>query len=100
VTAEKKSEAELREIVLRVLGEVAPDADIAALQPDEDFRQRLDIDSMDHLNFIVGLNEATGIEIPERDYGKLGTVQGAVTYLATRLRSGVVSPRFSHCKSR
>jgi len=87
VTAEKKSEAELREIVLRILGEVAPDADTAALEPDDDLRQRLDIDSMDHLNFVIGLHEATGIDIPERDYGKLTTVRSAVAYLGARSKS-------------
>jgi acyl carrier protein len=87
VTTDKKREADLREIVLRVLGEVAPDADTAALEPDDDFRQRLDLDSMDHLNFVVGLHEATGIDIPERDYGKLTTVRGAVAYLGSRSES-------------
>jgi acyl carrier protein len=76
---------ELRGIVLRVIGEVAPDADLEHLAPDEDLRRQLDIDSMDVLNFVIGLHEATGAEIPERDYPKLITVSGAVDYLAQRL---------------
>ena len=76
---------ELRATVLRVLGEVAPDADLSILRPNDDLRQRLDIDSMDHLNFVIGLDQATGVEIPERDYPKLVTLRGAVDYLAARL---------------
>lgn len=80
------TDEEIRATVLRVLGEVAPDADLANLAPDEDLRRRLDLDSMDHLNFVVGLHEATGVEIPERDYARLVTLQGAVAYLAARLK--------------
>jgi acyl carrier protein len=79
---------ELREIVLRALGDVAPDADLSTLAYGEaygeDLRRQLDIDSMDHLNFVIALSEATRVEIPERDYPKLVTVDGAVSYLASR----------------
>ena len=37
---------------------------------------------MDFLNIIVAINEQTGIEIPERDYPKLSTLNDAVAYLA------------------
>ena len=45
-------------------------------------RDQLDIDSMDFLNFVIAMNERTGIEIPESDYGELATLTGCVTYLA------------------
>jgi acyl carrier protein len=64
---------------------------LTGLQPGEDLRQRLDLDSMDHLNFVIGLHQATGVEIPERDYTKLVTLSGAVSYLAARL--GLAPPK-------
>jgi acyl carrier protein len=76
---------ELRAVVLRILAEVAPDADLSTLSHGEDLRRQLDVDSMDHLNFVIALHEATGVEIPERDYAKLVTVDGAVDYLAGRV---------------
>ena len=76
------TEQELRTLVMSVLTEVAPDIDAAAIDPDADFLEELDIDSMDFLNIIVAINERTGIEIPERDYPKLSTVNDAVSYLA------------------
>ena len=73
-----------RAAVLRVLGEIAPEADLASLKPDVAFREQLDLDSMDLLNFVVGLHAALGVEIPEADYPKLATLDGCVEYLASR----------------
>jgi acyl carrier protein len=72
---------EIRATVLRVLGEVAPEADLASLKPDIGLREQLDVDSMDLLNFVIGLHNALNIEIPETDYPKLATLDGCVQYL-------------------
>ena len=71
----------LHETVLRVLGEVAPEVDLTSVDPAEDLRDQLDLDSMDILNLAIGLFQATGIEVPERDYGRIVTVDGCVGYL-------------------
>ena len=75
------SDAEIRSAVLRVLGEIAPEADLARIEPDVSFRDQLDIDSMDFLNFVIALHEELGVEIPEADYPKLATLDGCVAYL-------------------
>lgn len=75
-------EDQLREIVLRVLGEVAPEVDVGSVEPTEDLREQFDLDSMDILNLAIGLFQATGVEIPERDYRQIVTVDGCVDYLA------------------
>jgi acyl carrier protein len=72
--------------VLRVLGEIAPEADLASLRSDVGFRDQLDLDSMDILNFVVGLHSALGVEIPESDYPKLATLDGCVEYLMAEAR--------------
>jgi acyl carrier protein len=77
----------LRTTVLRVLGDIAPEADLTSLKPDVAFREQLDIDSMDMLNFVVGLHAALGVEIPEADYPQLATLDGSVEYLASRRRT-------------
>jgi acyl carrier protein len=74
----------LRATVLRVLGDIAPEADLASLKPDLAFREQLDLDSMDMLNFVVGLHAALGVEIPEADYPRLATLDACVEYLAAR----------------
>ena len=37
---------------------------------------------MDFLNLVTALHEATGIEVPERDYPQLNTIDGFVGYIA------------------
>ena len=80
------TEAQLKETIYKVLGQIAPEADLAQLASDADLRQALDIDSFDHLNFLIGLNEVLGVEIPEADYGQLMTLADVVDYLAARVR--------------
>jgi acyl carrier protein len=77
---------EVKANVLRVLGEIAPEADLAALKSGVGFRDQLDLDSMDILNFVVGLHSALGVEIPESDYPKLATLDGCVEYLIAEVR--------------
>ena len=73
-------------VLARVLARIAPEADLARVDPRADLREALDLDSMDFLNFVVGVHEATGVEIPEADAPKLASVDGAVAYLAERAR--------------
>lgn len=47
----------------------------------EDLREALDLDSMDFLNFIIGLSQGSCVPIPESDYPRLFTLQGLVAYL-------------------
>jgi acyl carrier protein len=72
---------EIRATVLRTLGEIAPEADLSILEPDVSFRDQLDVDSMDLLNFVIALHAALHVEIPEADYPKLATLDGCVDYL-------------------
>jgi acyl carrier protein len=81
----KPTHEEITNTVLRVLGEIAPEADLLALKPDVSFRDQLDIDSMDFLNFVIGLHDALRVEIPEADYPKMSTLNGCVEYLAGRV---------------
>lgn len=78
---------EIRLAVVKALTSVAPEIDPQSLQPDTVFRQEFDLDSMDFLNFVIGLHTSLGVEIPEPDYGKVATLNTAVDYLESRLRA-------------
>lgn len=80
-----RTKEEIKEIVLKALGGIAPEADLTQLKPDLNFREQLDIDSMDLLNIMIALHEAFKVEIPEADYPKLMTLNGAIDYLASRI---------------
>jgi len=75
----------IRAAVLRALGDIAPEADLSRLEPRIPFREQLDLDSVDYLNLVVALHEALGVDVPEADYSRLATLDGAVEYLATAL---------------
>lgn len=78
---------DIRAVVLEELGNIAPEADTSAVDPSADLCEELDIDSMDFLNFITALHDRLGVNVPELDYPKLTTVDGAVAYLEERSRS-------------
>ena len=75
------NETDLRGVVAAALEEVAPGSRLEEIDADEDFVYELDIDSMDFLNFVIAVHERTGIEIPERDYPKLSSLNKAMAYL-------------------
>jgi acyl carrier protein len=82
------NEQELRDIVIGALTEVAPDIDPAGIDPEAELAEQLDIDSIDFLGVVVAVHEQTGIEIPERDYPKLATLDDAVAYLLAAQQRG------------
>jgi acyl carrier protein len=69
---------------LRILGTIAPEADLGAVRPDVSFRDQLDLDSMDFLNFVLALHKEFGVEIPEADYPKYATLNGCIAQLTGR----------------
>ncbi len=81
------SEAQVKEVVLRVLNGIAPEMDIASIQPNRDLRDQMDIDSVDFLNFVIGLHKDFGIEIPDADISKLATLDSCVDYLRSRIKA-------------
>jgi acyl carrier protein len=79
--------AEIRKVVQEELNNIAPEADLANVNPAADLREAIDIDSMDFLNFIIAIHHRLGIDIPEIDYPKLVTLDGAIAYIDAKLGS-------------
>ena len=82
------NEAEIRAIARAVLSEIAPEADLESLSDKAPLRDELDLDSMDFLNFIAGLHQRTGINVPDADYPRLATMAEVVAYLHNRSTAG------------
>jgi acyl carrier protein len=76
------TEAETRALVAELLGAIAPEAELASVADDADLRETLDLDSMDFMRLVAGLNERTGHPIPEADYPRLFTLGGIIAYFA------------------
>ena len=73
---------EAKALISEVLAGIAPEANLTALPGKVQPRDERDLDSMDFLNFIAALHERTKIDIPEADHPRLGTLDGAIEYLA------------------
>ncbi|MGZ4275598.1 MAG: acyl carrier protein [Solirubrobacteraceae bacterium] len=82
------STTDMTAIAVDALVEVAPDVDPATLDLDAALREDLGLDSMDVLNLMVALHAATGVEVPEEDYGELESVRDVARYLAARSAAG------------
>ncbi|HEX9180149.1 MAG TPA: acyl carrier protein [Burkholderiales bacterium] len=76
---------QIREAIFSVLNGIAPELEPAAIEPDRPLRDQVDLDSMDFLNFILGLHKKLGVDIPEADYRKLFTLDEITAYLRGRL---------------
>jgi acyl carrier protein len=72
---------EAKEIIFDVLSLVAPEVSTDKIDHDVDLSEQLDLDSMDYLNWLIGISETTGIEISQRDASRFLTIDGAAVYL-------------------
>jgi len=78
------TEVEIKQAVRHALSNIAPEIDLDAIDPAKDLRDQIDIDSVDFLNFVIGLHKELGVEIPDADVGKLNTLNGCIAYLMAR----------------
>ncbi len=79
-------EEELRAVVIATLKTIAPEVEEGDLRPDRPLRNQVDLDSMDWLNFLIGLHEKLKVDIPEADYARLVTLGDVLDYLKAKLK--------------
>jgi acyl carrier protein len=79
---------QIRATALDVLADIAPDVDVSTTDPAVSLQEQFDLDSLDFFNFVVALHERLGVDVPERDYPELATLDGCVDYLS---RAGAAS---------
>lgn len=77
----------LRTAILETLKQIAPEVNLSTLDPKKSFRDQMGLDSIDFLNFIVGLEDRLGIRITETDYPQLSCLQGCLSYIESRRAS-------------
>jgi acyl carrier protein len=78
--------AEIREAIVDILSDIAPDEDLSKLQEDVAFRDQLELDSMDFLDIVMELRKRYRIQIPEEDYPELASMSSTVKYLEPRMQ--------------
>lgn len=72
-----------RGVVLSVLTTIAPEVDADEITDDDLLRDQVDLDSMDWLNFLLGIHKRFNVDIPESDYATLRTLSDVVGYVET-----------------
>jgi acyl carrier protein len=75
----------LKASALEILCSIAPEVEPGEIEPSRPLRKQVDLDSMDWLNFLVGLHQRLGVNIPEADYAQLVTLDNVLDYLQARL---------------
>ncbi len=78
--------AEIREEVLDILEVIAPDEDLSQLDDEVNFRDQLELDSMDFLDIVMELRKRHRVQIPEDDYLNLASMSSTVAYLEPLLK--------------
>jgi acyl carrier protein len=73
--------AEIKQEILDILHDIAPDEDLSDLKDEINFRDQIELDSMDFLDIVMELRKRHRIQIPEEDYEQLASMQSTVTYL-------------------
>jgi acyl carrier protein len=76
----------IKSLVLKELRKIAPEAEPDQIDPSSDLREQIDLDSMDLLNLMIAIHQATGVDIPEADYPQMTSLNGCVAYLRARLK--------------
>jgi acyl carrier protein len=71
----------LHEVVVACLFAVAPDLEGEDLDPTDELRHDLGLDSMDYLDFLEALRVRTGVVVPEADYRQVDSIGAAIVYL-------------------
>jgi acyl carrier protein len=69
------------DIILSVLAGIAPEIDSTTVDPSGDLRFDYDLDSMDFMTLVDGVAAATGVDIPERDYARIATIDAFTDYV-------------------
>lgn len=78
---------DVKQIVLDIIAEIAPDEDLSDVKPDVRLRDQLDLDSMDFLDIVMELRKQHGIEVPEDDYPQLASLDSCANYLQPKFEA-------------
>lgn len=76
----------VREIILRILGRIAPEASLDTLDSNRSFHDQIEIDSIDYLHLMMELEKELKITIFDFDYPKLSTLRGCERYVTEKLQ--------------
>ncbi|MGB0460513.1 MAG: acyl carrier protein [Opitutales bacterium] len=81
------TEDQVKQIVIDIINEIAPDEETSGLKDEVALREQMDLDSMDFLDIVMELRKQHGIEVPEADYPELASLQSCANYLTPKFNA-------------
>jgi acyl carrier protein len=81
------TEDQVKQIVIDIIAEIAPDEDSSNIKPEINLRDQLDLDSMDFLDIVMELRKQHNIEVPEADYPQLASLDTCAAYLTPKFNA-------------
>ena len=75
------TQGNIRGEILSVLTTIAPEVEADDIHDELLLRDQVDLDSMDWLNFLIGIHKRLQVDIPEADYASLRTLTDVVRYV-------------------
>ncbi|HAQ58015.1 MAG TPA: acyl carrier protein [Opitutae bacterium] len=81
------TEDQVKQIVIDIIAEIAPDEDTSNITPEINLRDQLDLDSMDFLDIVMELRKQHNIEVPEADYPELASLATCAAYLTPKFNA-------------
>ena len=78
---------EIKEAIIDILSDIAPDEDLSDLKEDVAFRDQLELDSMDFLDIVMELRKRYRIQIPAEEYPELASMSSTVKYLEPLMKN-------------
>lgn len=85
------SPEEIKQAIIDILGDIAPDEDLSELNDEQDFRDQMELDSMDFLDIVMELRKRYRVQVPEEDYPQLASMNSTVAYLTPKMEDCVAS---------
>ena len=77
--------AEIRQAIIDILADIAPDEDLTELKDETSFRDQMELDSMDFLDIVMELRKRYRVQVPEEDYTNLDSMASTVSYLTPKM---------------
>ncbi|MFQ3224372.1 MAG: acyl carrier protein [Lentimonas sp.] len=81
------TEDQVKQIVIDIIAEIAPDEDTTDIKPEINLREQMDLDSMDFLDIVMELRKQHNIEVPEADYPQLASLATCAAYLTPKFNA-------------
>jgi len=84
--AKRMTPAEIRDEILDILENIAPDEDLTNLKDDVAFVEQLELDSMDFLDIVMELRKRHRVQVPEEKYTELASMASTVAFLTPLMK--------------